>query len=165
MNISLYEMTNDLSEINELLAAEEMSEEMAQEIKNSIMNMVKHKSENIIRLTRNIESRIKSVKEEEKRLTEYRKSEEKRLDRLKTYVVDCLQTADLKKIDTGLGRISLRRSPSSVIVTDETKIPNTYIKTEVIQKIDKTKIKEELKNGVCIEGAALIEDKYNLAIK
>ena len=61
MNISLYEMTNDLSE---LLAIEEISEEQKQEIANNIMEMIKGKSENIIKLTRNMESRIKSVKEE-----------------------------------------------------------------------------------------------------
>lgn len=165
MNISLYEMTNDLNEINELLAAEEMSEEMAQEIKDNIMDLVRYKSENIIKLTKNIETRIKSVKEEEKRLEEYRKSEEKRLNRLKTYVVDCLQTADLKKIDTSLGRISLRKSPASVQLIDETKIPSAYITTEVIHKINKTQIKKELQDGVNIEGVALVQDKYNLAIK
>lgn len=165
MNISLYEMTNDLNEINELLAAEEMSEEMAQEIKDNIMDLVRYKSENIIKLTKNIETRIKSVKEEEKRLEEYRKSEEKRLNRLKTYVVDCLQTADLKKIDTSLGRISLRKSPASVQLIDETKIPSAYITTEVIHKIDKAQIKKELQDGVNIEGVALVQNKYNLAIK
>lgn len=165
INISLYEMTNDLNEINELLAAEEMTDEMAQEIRDSIMTMVEQKSENIIRLTKNIETRIKSVKEEENRLAEYRKSEEKRLSRLKTYVVDCLKTADINKIDTNLGRISLRRSPASVQILDESKIPNLYKTTEVIHKVDKARIKKELQNGKHIDGTELVENKYNLAIK
>ena len=144
MNISLYEMTNDLSE---LLAIEEISEEQKQEIADNIMEMIKGKSENIIKLTRNMESRIKSVKEEEKRLAEYRKSEEKKLERLKSYVVSCLQDADIKKIDTNVGRISLKKSPASVQILDEDKIPQEFKITEQVTKISKKDIKEILKAG------------------
>ena len=159
MNISLYEMTNDLSE---LLAIEEISEEQKQD---NIMEMIKGKSENIIKLTRNMESRIKSVKEEEKRLAEYRKSEEKKLERLKNYVVSCLQDADIKKIDTNVGRISLKKSPASVQILDEDKIPQEFKTTEQVTKISKKDIKEILKAGKTVEGAVLVDDNYSITIK
>ena len=162
MIISLYEMTNDLSE---LLAIEEISEEQKQEIADNIMEMIKGKSENIIKLTRNMESRIKSVKEEEKRLAEYRKSEEKKLERLKNYVVSCLQDADIKKIDTNVGRISLKKSPASVQILDEDKIPQEFKTIEQVTKISKKDIKEILKAGKTVEGAVLVDDNYSITIK
>ena len=76
-----------------------------------------------------------------------------------------MKTADINKIDTNLGRISLRRSPASVQILDESKIPNLYKTTEVIHKVDKARIKKELQNGKHIDGTELVENKYNLAIK
>lgn len=86
MNISLYEMTNDLVELMDV-PIEEMTPEIKEEIMNNIMEMIKGKSENTIKYLRNMETRIIALKAEEKRIKEYRQSEEKKYDRLKKYFV------------------------------------------------------------------------------
>ena len=69
-----------------------------------------------------------------------------------------------KKLDTNLGRISLRKKPSSLNIIDESLVPGEY--KEVIQtvKIDKAQIKKDLKNRA-IDGVELIEGGNSLQIK
>lgn len=164
MNISLYEMTNDLEELLNL-SNEEITEEQREEITDAIMDMIKNKSENIIKVIRNFETRIDAVKNEEKRLTEYRKSEEKKLENLKNYVVTCLQKVDIKKIDTNLGKVSIRKVPASVQVVDILDIPREFLITEETVKVDKRALKEVLKTGKSVKGVILNDNKYSLNVK
>ena len=76
-SITLYEMTTDL--VN--LMDEEMNENTKEEIIEAIKLQMEVKAENIIAVIRNYETRIEAIKAEEKRLAEYRKSEQKSLER------------------------------------------------------------------------------------
>mgnify|MGYP003447794304 CR=1 FL=1 len=69
-----------------------------------------------------------------------------------------------KKLDTNLGRISLRKKPASLNIIDEDLIPAEY--KEIIQtvKIDKVQIKKNLKDKK-IEGVELVEGENSLQIK
>lgn len=160
-SISLYEMVGDLSQVMDMeLESEEQLEEMIVAIREAMEN----KSESIIAVIRNYETRINAVKEEEKRLSEYRKSEEKKLERLKEYTIYCMEQLGNKKLDTNLGKISLRKKPASLIITDEDKIPNEYKLIEQIVKIDKARIKKDLKEKV-VDGVELVESGNSLSIK
>lgn len=158
--ITLYEMTSDLIE---LLDAE-ISEEVKTEIMETIKLQMETKAENIIAVIRNYETRIDAVKAEEKRLAEYRKSEEKKLENLKQYTTYCMEQLGNKKLETSLGRISLRKKPASLNIVDENKVPEQY--KELIQtvKIDKAQIKKDLKEQE-IAGVELVEGEYSLQIK
>ena len=159
-SITLYEMTNDLVS----LIDEEVNEEAREEIIEAIKLQMEVKAENIIAVIRNYETRIDGIKAEEKRLSEYRKSEEKKLEKLKEYTVYCMEQLGNKKLDTNLGRISLRKKPSSLNIVDESLVPGEY--KEVIQtvKIDKAQIKKDLKDKA-INGVELIEGGNSLQIK
>ena len=158
--ITLYEMTSDLIELMDA----EINEEVKAEIIEAIKLQIETKAENIIAVIRNYETRIEAVKAEEKRLTEYRRSEEKKLENLKQYTTYCMEQLGSKKLDTNLGRISLRKKPSSLNIIDEDLIPAEY--KEIIQtvKIDKVQIKKDLKDKK-IEGVELVEGENSLQIK
>lgn len=159
--LNLYTMTND---IVELMGVEEVGENEKAEMIEAIKDMIANKAEGIIAITRNFESRIDAIKSEEKRLAEYRKSEEKKLDRLKEYTLECLSNANIKKLDTNLGRISLAKKPASLEIIDESKVPNIYKTTKEVTSIDKAQIKKDLKENK-VDGVALVEGGYRLAIK
>lgn len=164
MNISLYEMTNDLAELLNI-SEDEITEEQKSEITNTIMDMIKNKSENIIKVIRNFETRIDAVKNEEKRLTEYRKSEEKKLENLKKYTINCLQQANIKNIDTNLGKVSVRKNPASVEIIDALEIPQEFMITKQVTEINKKALKEVMKKGTTVRGAVLNDNKYSLSVK
>ena len=158
--LTLYEMTSDLVELMEV----EIDEEVKNEIIENIKLQMETKAENIIAVIRNYETRIEGIKAEEKRLMEYRKSEEKKLERLKEYTTYCMELLGNKKLDTTLGRISLRKKPATLNIIDESLIPSQY--KEIIQtvKVDKAQIKKDLKEGN-IEGVELVEGGNSLQVK
>lgn len=162
--MKLYELTNDLSEILNL-DTEEIDEKQKQEIISTINALIEQKSGNIIKYVKNIEYDIENCKAEEKRLKEHRTKLEKRLDNFKDYVRCCLTNADIKRVDTPIGKITLRKSPRSVEILDENAIPEEFIKIETVKKIDKVAIKEKLQMNENIEGVKLAEEKYNISIK
>lgn len=164
MKVSLYELTNDFEEVMQLLENEDIPYEQWKELHDHILGLIKDKSENTIKFIRNLETRIEMAKKEEERLKSYRKIEEKKLQRLKDYIINCLKETDLKSIETGIGRISLRKAPVSVEI-DEDLIPKKYQNKEIVYKTDKKAVKELLLEGKVIKGARLIDDKYGLTIK
>ena len=159
-SITLYEMTTDL--VN--LMDEEINESTKEEIIEAIKLQMEVKAENIIAVIRNYETRIEAIKAEEKRLAEYRKSEQKSLERLKEYTTYCMEQLGNKKLDTSLGRISLRKKPASLNIVNEELIPSEYKELVQTVKIDKAQIKKDLKDKV-IEGVELVEGGNSLQIK
>lgn len=55
----------------------------------------------------------------------------------------------------------LSKTKPKVIISDETKISDLYLRTKVTHEVDKTAIYESLKKGVAVEGAEL-QDNYSL---
>lgn len=160
-SISLYEMVTDLVNIAEV---EEVTEEVRAEIMEAMKDVMENKAENIIAVIRNYETRIDAVKAEEKRLSEYRKGEEKKLERLKDYTLNCMEMLGNKKLETNIGRISLRKKPDTLVVLDENKVPDIYKTVKEVINIDKAQIKKDLKESD-IEGVKLQIGGNSLQIK
>ena len=76
---TLYELTNDLKDIEEALETEvmEQSEEYIKGLIEVIEKQIEGKAENIIKLVKNKEAIVSSRKEEIKRLQELNKKDEK----------------------------------------------------------------------------------------
>ena len=76
-----------------------------------------------------------------------------------------MQELSLEKIETSLGTITVASNPPSVEIFDESIIPAEYIKEKVTTQIDKTAIKNAIKEGKRVAGATLVENKKSLRIK
>ena len=130
------------------------------------LNMAKdEKRENIALYIKNLTAEAKAIREEEKTLAERRQAIENKAERLKLFLADDLAG---EKFQTPRVACSFRKS-ESVAIMDEAgviswaKLNAIPILREKID-IDKTALREKLKAGVDIVGAALIE-KQNLQIK
>lgn len=161
--ISLYNITNGFVQ---LMNNDEITEEDKVKIEEELTLLLQQKSENIIGFTKNIELTIEAMKSEEKRIADNRKSMENKLNKFKEYIQECMENADIKKVETTLGTISLAKSPISVEIVNEDVIPNKY-KTQVItSKVDKKSIADDFKStGELIDGVIIHTDKKNLRIK
>jgi hypothetical protein len=161
--MNLYELTTDLKELQEIDFAQ-AEEEQIEEVKGIIKTQIESKSAGIIAVIRNEESDIDAIKVEIKRLQELKKSKENKIENLKKYTKECLEDADIKKVSTSLGNMTVRKNPASVDVLDENLIPSEYKKEVVEVKVDKKAILADLKEGVVVEGAAL-KNSTSLMIK
>lgn len=161
--MNLYELTTDLKELQEIDFTQ-AEEEQIEEVKGIIKTQIESKSAGIIAVIRNEESDIDAIKVEIKRLQELKKSKENKIENLKKYTKECLEDADIKKVSTSLGNMTVRKNPASVDVLDENLIPSEYKKEVVEVKVDKKAILADLKEGVVVEGAAL-KNSTSLMIK
>lgn len=162
-NLNLYEITNAFPA---LMENDKISEENKKEIEEELTILLQQKSQNIIGYVRNIELTIDAMKNEEKRLSDKRKGLENNLTKFKQYVKDCMETNGIKKIETGLGNLSIAKSPISVEIINEDEIPSEYKAEIVTVKIDKKKIADDFKStGELINGVVIHADNTNLRIK
>lgn len=162
-NLSLYQITNAFPM---LMAQEEMTEEDKVKVEEELTKLLQEKSQNIIGYYRNNELTIQAMKEEEKRISEIRKTLESRNENFKKYVKECMENAGFTKIETILGSLSIAKSPISIEIMNEDEIPSEY-KTEVVTtKIDKKAIADNFKaTGEIPNGIMVHTENTNLRIK
>ena len=161
--LSLYEITNAFPA---LMESEEITEEDKNKIEAELTMLLQKKSQNIIGYTKNIELTIEAMKEEEDRIASNRKLLENKLARFKQYVKECMENNGITKIETGLGTLSIAKSPASVEIINEDAIPSEFKQEIVTVKVDKTKIKNNFKEtGEIPNGVNIITTNTNLRIK
>lgn len=124
------------------------------------------KAENIIKYIKNLNSDIDALKKEEEMFAERRKSKEKKINSLKNYLSNIMIFNGAEKLEFTSGVASFRKS-KSVSIDNEfiewAKINNTDLLKYKEPEVNKTAVKEYLKNNEC-EFARIIENK-NLGVK
>ena len=162
-NLRLYEITGGFPA---LMENEEITQEEKEKIQEELTVLLQQKSQNIIGYTKNIELTISAMKEEEKRISDNRKSLENKLINFKKYVKECMERNNITKIETVLGTLSITKSPASVEIVNEDEIPSEFKQEIVTVKIDKTKIKNYFKEtGEIPEGTNIVTSNTSLRIK
>ena len=162
-NLSLYEITNAFPA---LMESEDITEENKNKIEAELTMLLQQKSQNVIAYTKNIELTIEAMKVEEDRISSNRKVLENKLTRFKQYVKECMENNGITKIETGLGTLSIAKSPASVEIVNEDEVPSEFKQEIVTVKIDKTKIKNNFKEtGEIPDGVNIITTNTSLRIK
>lgn len=160
---SLYTITNAFPI---LMENEEISLEDKQKIEEELTVLLQQKSQNTIGYIRNIELTVEAMKNEEKRISEQRKTLENRVSKFKEYVKECMESNGLIKIDTELGSLTIAKSPMSVEIQNENEVPSEFKQEIITTKIDKTAIKNHFKEtGEIIPGIIIVNGKTSLRIK
>jgi|SRR5690625_3057404 len=149
----LYELTSDFMQIQEMI---EEGHEGLEDTLESINLAIEEKLENIGKVIKNIEGEVAAFKAEEKRLAERRKTLENEIKNLKLYAEQQLKATGERKVKAGTFTFAIQKNPASVRVEDENMIPKNYF-VEVSPKLDKTTIKDLLKNGEKIPGVELVQ--------
>ena len=155
---TLYELTNDLKDIEKALEVEvlEQSQECIKGLIDILEKQIQDKGENIIKLVKNKEAIVSSRKEEIKRLQELNKRDEKEIADLKQYTKECIERAGKKRVETVLGNLTVRKAQPVVKVLDATKLPADYLIQKTTINADKIKIKEHFKEtGEILDGVEI----------
>ena len=162
-NLSLYQITNAFPA---LMESEELTEENKKQIIEELTVLLQQKSQNIIGYVRNNELTIEAMKVEEKRLSDMRKALENKNSKFKEYVKECMENNGFTKIDTGLGSLTIAKSPISVEIENEDEIPSEFKQEVVTVKVDKKAIADNFKaTGEVPNGVIIHTHNTNLRIK
>jgi hypothetical protein len=115
------------------------------------------KATNVAMFVRNLEANAEAIKVAEKQMAERRKSIEAKAERIKEYLKENMVRTGITKIECPYFQLSLRKNPPAVEVLNQDMIPDEYfdIPEPPAPTLNKNRLKDDLKNGVIVEGAKL----------
>jgi hypothetical protein len=107
--------------------------------------------------------RIAEAKRIEAEYFDRRARYQNRRERLRGLIEAMMRAIEVTKHNGRLARAAIIKAPPSTLITDEGQIPDEYVKTErTIRKLD---LLADLKQGVVVPGASLIEGGSTLQIR
>lgn len=112
----------------------------------ALEDAIEDKAENYAKVIRNIESQVSAIKDEEKRLSERRRSLENNITRLKETLQETMIYNDKRKIKTDLFSFNVQKNPPSIKVTDESIVPKRFY-VEQAPRLDRKALTKELKES------------------
>ena len=155
---TLYELTGQFLEIYNMDIDDETKLDTLEAI--DWTTDYENKVEGYVKVIKSLEADIEARKNEKKRLDGLNKSDQTKIDNLKAALATSMAETGQTRVDTTLFKVGFRKSEA--VVVDETKLPKKY--QIVSYKPDKKTLKELLKSGKHIKGAA-IEERSNLSIR
>jgi len=110
---------------------------------------------NITRIFKQIDAERQAIEKERKAMAKREKSLKNQVDGLKNYLLSNMERCSVSEIKCPQFVIRLQKNPVKLDITDESLIPPQY---EIMTiSLDNEKIKDDLKNGVEIPGARLVQ--------
>lgn len=103
------------------------------------------------------------IKEREKALTERRGRYEAKADAMKALMLQLMQQSQQTKVTLYEATVSVLKPRASVRVDDVNVLTQPYFKLE--RSADKKRIREDLENGLTVEGASLEYGEAGLSIR
>jgi len=160
---TLYQITEDYTRaIDSLLDIDQEGHELALDI---LKDNFETKCLNLARYIKNLTAEYTMIKQAADDMAERAKKVAKRAEYLTEYLRTNLEKSGLaEKIKSPEFDISLANNPPSLVIFDASLIPDLYKVTEEVITIDKTLLKQDIKDGFEVEGCR-IEQKKRLVIK
>jgi hypothetical protein len=162
----LYELTAAYSELEKLADNAESNDEEIAKWLDECEGALKEKATDIAKFIKNLDATADAIADAESQMAARRKAIENRVKSIKQYLLRNMQSAGIQKIECPFFKIARQNNPASVVIDEEGRIPITYWRQPEPPppSIDKNALKDDLKNGVVVDGAHL-EQSERLVIK
>ena len=164
--MTLYELTSEYMELLAMLEDPDTDEAVILDTLEGVGGELEEKADGYARVMRQMDADAAAIKAEEERLHNRRKSLENRSAWLKSRLQNVMELTGKTKFKTELFSFGIQKNPASVVI-DEQYIENIPAEYLIAQdpKIDRQKIKEDLKAGKDLEGIAHLEQSESLRIR
>lgn len=159
--MNLYELTEAYAQVQELL--NESDDVSIIDTLDSLDEAIDVKVDNTVRVLKNLQAQVDAIKAERDRLYTRQKVLANNIDAIKERLVNAMDIAGKKTIDTGLFKVTAREGVGTVVIAEEEAIPSEFVKPPKIE-FDKMAIKKALASGEIVYGA-FIEKKKTLSIR
>jgi hypothetical protein len=169
--MQLYKLADKYQALSNLIESEDTDDVCQEDVKvliSKIEDDFKDKAINIGKLILTANADIKSIDVEIDRLSLRKMNLIRKSEWFKEYLKEQMLTAQIDKIQGDVLNLSLRKSPPSVIVNDESVIPPEYFRIVPEQKVvNKIAILRHLldSEGEIIPGCEIVTNKKYLVIK
>ena len=163
--MKLYELTSKRQELLDLIAAMdhedlELSDAVGDTLE-ALDEAIQDKAEAVASFIFSLQADSAALKQEEQRLAERRRLNDAKVERMKTYLADMLEDADIDRIKGLKYTIGFRKS-EKVQVSDVDALPERFLRVK--REPNLTALKEALKAGQAFDGVSLTTNK-NLSIR
>jgi hypothetical protein len=160
--LRLYQISNEYERaIDTLLESEEKDESKIEELK----DIFDQKCINVAKYIKNLEAEYEAIKNAIDGMQTRAKKIGTSAETLTAYLkFNMEKTGLLDPIKCPEFAISLRNNPPSLVIDNDSLIPDMYVVTKEVKSFDKNAIKKDILDGFDVEGAR-VENKKSLVIK
>lgn len=160
---SLYELTDEYLTVLEMAEDPDVDPEVFSDTLEGLGGEIEIKADGYAKVMKALESQAAGIKAEEARLGARRKTLEANVERMKRSLEQAMILTGKTKFKTELFSFGIQKNPASVVIDDESKIPEEFWIPQD-PKLDKAGIKEMLKTGEACDYAHL-EQSESLRIR
>lgn len=167
---TLYELLDDYKELYDMLARGDVIDPETGEVDEVVIEQMgmcsealNDKLQNYGIIYKQLMADARMFEEEEKNLCARRKRAERNAEWLKEVLSTAMLDLDMKEFSTSKVRLNFINS-KRVEILDESKLDKKYVVEKTTYTPSKTLIADDLKKGIEVEGARLVETK-NIQIK
>lgn len=163
---SLYELTSDWLQLYAMMDDPDIDEDTVLDTIEGIDGEIEVKADSYAKVIAQLNADAEALKKESERLNKRRTTIENNITRLKSALQMAMQATGKTKFKTELFSFGIQKNPPSVIMDEPyiENIPEEYLIPQE-PKIDRAKIKEDLKAGKNLEGLAHLEQSESLRIR
>lgn len=165
--MKLYEISQQYADVQKLIDSDDtgsMADAIAETMQ-MIEGDFQDKAVNVVLFTQNIESDIEAIDTEIKRLQDKKKAIQNKAEGMREYLRMNMAATGINKISCPLFSITLSTPQKQVEITNESMLPDDYVTVKTVIAPDKSKILADLKEGVNVAGAVLVDGTPRLTIK
>ena len=157
--LKLYEISdNYLAALEGIAEIEDLPPEAVADTLDALQGEFEDKALNVARYVRNLEAEASAIEEAKRRMDARAKATARQAGRLKDYLKRELERTGLEIKAPDLA-LRTRNNPPSVVVDDESRIPEAFKRTETVTKLLKAELGKVLKAGESVAGAHLERTK------
>ena len=151
--MNLFELTENYVKFFTMLEeADEITEEL-EEMANNLNIAIEEKSDNYVKMIKNLDANVEAYKNQEKIFNKKRKTAENKISWLKKNLQASMEQTGRKKVETELFTISIQKNTPSLDITSEDNIGDEYYKIE--RTLNKRDLLNDIKEGLIIDGVGI----------
>ncbi len=158
-SLALYEITDEYMEALDALTdpAADIPAEAVNDTLEALAYPLQEKAVNVAAFMRNLEATAKAIREAEQQMASRRRALENRAKWIREYLKTNMERADITKIESPLFRLAIQKNPPSVVIADESAIPEDFREVIETVKIDRVGIKNAIQSEQEVPGAYLMQ--------
>lgn len=164
MTIALYEMTAEFKAVAQKLEELDLDDQTIADTLEGYSADFDNKVIAISSFIRNLEVSAEAMKQAETEMDDRRRSVERKVAGLKTYVLSHMKALGKDKVECPLFKVSIRTNAPSVQIDSVDTVPDKFMVMKTTTSVDKKALKEAIESGEIVEGVSLVRSN-TLSIK
>lgn len=164
-NSTLFDLTGDWLRLYDMADDPDIEPDVLRDTMEAIEGEIEAKADGYAAVMAKLTGDMEAIMEQEKRLSARRKAIEGNIKRMKDALEETMLITGKTKFKTALWSFTIQNNPASLVIdTDDIDaIPSMYVK--VTKSLDKSAIKEAIKEGKNFDGIAHLEQTRGLRIR